>query len=77
MTVQGKQQESVRNCVYVRASLYFRLVLITSFWGVLVLGPVLTEGRFPVLVLVADSFPFLVPVVNFFSKFKFHGPGTQ
>jgi len=38
--------------------------------SVLVLGLVLTEGWLPVLVLVADWFPFFVPVVNFKKNLK-------
>ncbi len=49
-----------------------------SFASVLVLSPVLIGGQFPVLVLVADWFPFLISSSElFFSKFKTHDPGTQ
>jgi len=46
--------------------------------SVLVLSPVLIGGQFPVLVRVADWFPFLISSSEFFfSKFKTHDPGTQ
>jgi hypothetical protein len=47
------------------------------FLGVLVLGPVVTKGWFPVLVLVADWFPFLASSCEFFTKFETHDPGTH
>jgi hypothetical protein len=46
--------------------------------SVLVLSLVLMGGRFPVLVLVADGFPFLISSSEFFlSKLNTHEPGTQ
>jgi hypothetical protein len=44
----------------------------------LVPSPVIIEGQFPALVLVADWFPFLISSSEFvFPKFKTHDPGTQ
>jgi hypothetical protein len=49
-----------------------------SLGSVLVLSLVLIGGQFPVLVLVADWFPFLISSSEFFlKKLNTHDPGTQ